>query len=108
MMPHNSDPIEAFKQCCQQTCPLLYNSRLYKCSTAGLLEDTLGRFGNPNLNMWAPFIDRGIDANCSDQNLQEFLNNFGKPADICSQCPTAKDVDSQIEHLTHVEFKKKR
>jgi organic radical activating enzyme len=108
MMPHDSDPGEAFKQCCQKTCPLLYNGRLYKCSTAGLLEDTLARFGNPNYERWIPLIDKGIGSDCSDSELQLFLDNFGKPANICRQCPTTADVESHIKHLKHVEFKKKQ
>lgn len=108
MMPHDSDPAEAFKQCCQQTCPLLYNGRIYKCSTAGLLEDTLARFNNPNFEQWQPYIDKGISPNCTEEELAEFLNNFGKPNKICRQCPTADDVQSQIDHLQYVEFKKKK
>ena len=108
MMPHDSDPAEAFKQCCQQTCPLLYKGKLYKCSTAGLLEDTLARFGNPNYEHWEPLIDKGIAPNCSDSELENFLNNFGKPNSLCRQCPTQSDVESKIDHLAQVTFKRKR
>lgn len=106
MMPHDSDPVEAFKQCCQQTCPLLYNGKIYKCSTAGLLGDTLARFDNPNLEHWLPLIDKGIGPDCSDVKLQKFLDNFGKPNLICRQCPTEKDIDSRIEHINFVKSKK--
>jgi len=108
MMPHDSDPAEAFKQCCQQTCPLLYNGKIYKCSTAGLLEDTLARFNNPNYDQWVPLIDKGLNPNCSNNELQQFLDNFGKPNNICRQCPTNADIDSRIDHVHNVEFKKKR
>lgn len=108
MMPHDSDPAEAFKQCCQQTCPLLYKGRIYKCSTAGLLEDTLARFNNPNIEQWEPYIDNGISLDCTDVELQAFIDNFGKPNKICGQCPTENDLQSKIEHLQQVEFKKKR
>lgn len=108
MLPHNSDPSEAFKQCCQQTCPLLHKGRLFKCSTAGLLEDTLARFDNPNYEQWAPYIDRGIGPDCAPYELEKFLNNFGKPHAICRQCPTAHDVGSKIVHLENVKFKKER
>jgi len=106
MMPHNSDPVEAFKQCCQKTCPLLYNGRIYKCSTAGLLEDTLSRFGNPNYAQWEPLIDRGIGPDCSEFDLQDFLNNFGKSNTRCRQCPTEKDLKSRVDHLKFVKRKK--
>jgi organic radical activating enzyme len=106
MMPHNSDPESAFSICCQQTCPLLYNGRLYKCSTAGLLKDTLQKVGNPNLDHWAPFIPDGLSTSCHDQELAEFIDNFGKPSQICRQCPSPLDVQSQIAHLENVSKKK--
>jgi organic radical activating enzyme len=87
MMPHNNDPKKAFENCCQQTCPLLYNGKIYKCSTAGLLKDTLAKV-NQTDTAWLPYIDPGIDSNCSDQEIDEFINNFGKPHSRCGQCPT--------------------
>lgn len=108
MMPHNNDPVEAFKVCCQQTCPLLYNGQLYKCSTSGLLKDTLARFDNPNNTEWEPYIKPGLSPNCSNDDLCEFLDNFGKPEKLCSQCPTANDVESKIIHINNVSLRKVR
>lgn len=108
MKPHNSDPVRAFELCCQQTCPLLYSGRLYKCSTSGLLKDTLLRFNNPNFEDWAEYIDNGLGPDCNDEELQEFLNNFGKPNKICSQCPTTDDLTSRIIHLENVTMKKRK
>jgi uncharacterized Fe-S cluster-containing radical SAM superfamily protein len=106
MRPHNSDPAAAFDICCQQTCPLLYNGKIYKCSTSGLLEDVLSRHNTPNNELWKPYVSKGLEPNCSDAELQDFLNNFGKPNKICGQCPTANDVGSRIVHLENV-FKQK-
>lgn len=106
MMPHNSDPAEAFKQCCQQTCPLLYNGKIYKCSTSGLLADTLGKFNNPNYEQWEPYVYQGIAPDCNDQELQEFLDNFGKPHAMCRMCPTATDIESKIIHFQNVSHRK--
>lgn len=108
MKPHHSVPSEAFRICSQQTCPLLYKGRIYKCSTAGLLADTLARFGNPNIEEWKGYIDQGISPDCSDEELTRFLDNFGKPNKICGQCPTEKDISSRIDHLKFVERKKKK
>jgi sulfatase maturation enzyme AslB (radical SAM superfamily) len=107
MMPHDNNPIEAFDACIQQTCPLLYNGRIYKCSTAGLLTDLLNRFDRPNWNQWQSLIDPGIGPDCSDADLAGFLDNFGKSHNICRQCPTINDNHSKIDHLKFVEFKKK-
>ena len=106
MQPHHSDPVQAFDICCQQTCPLLYQGRIHKCSTSGLLQDVLQRFNYPNREQWQPYLHAGLGADCSDQELQEFLDNFGKPNVICSQCPTQKDAGSTIIHLDNVSRKK--
>jgi organic radical activating enzyme len=106
MMPHDNNPADAFDLCVQKTCPLLYNGRLYKCSTAGLLENTLAKFNNPNFEKWKPVIDYGLPTDCSDEALSMFLNNFGKPNSICSQCPSQSDIGSKIMHLQNVDRKK--
>lgn len=106
MAPYENDPNEAFANCCQQTCPLLYNGRLYKCSTAGLLKDTLIKLGRPNMDQWEPVIDYGIDPTCSEMELKRFVDNFGKPNGICRQCPTEHDSSAILDHSQHVTFKK--
>jgi uncharacterized Fe-S cluster-containing radical SAM superfamily protein len=108
MKPHDSDPARAFSICCQQTCPLLYNGRIYKCSTSGLLQDVLARYDNPNWEQWQPYLQQGIGPDCADQELSMFLNNFGKPNSVCRMCPTTDDVQSRIIHLENVSIKKKK
>jgi len=106
MHPHDSNPADAFAICCQQTCPLLHNGRIYKCSTSGLLAETLEKFGYPNSDQWQPYIQQGIGPDCSDAELTAFLNNFSKPADVCRMCPSPNDVESKIIHLEHVHTRK--
>jgi organic radical activating enzyme len=106
MMPHDNDPNDAFALCCQQTCPLLYNGKIYKCSTNGLLEDTLAKFNNPNFEKWKPYLQEGLVHDCSDVELNKFLSNFGKPNDVCRACPSKKDKQSAIVHLQNVSRKK--
>jgi organic radical activating enzyme len=105
MRPHTSDPAQAFSICCQQTCPLLYNGRIYKCSTSGLLRETLERFGRPNWELWQPYLQNGIGPDCSDQELENFLHNFGRPASVCAMCPTVQDTQSKLIHLENVKLK---
>lgn len=106
MSPHNNNPIDAFSICCQQTCPLIYNGQIYKCSTSGLLKDTLTRFNNPNIEQWQPYLLNGISHDCSDSELNKFLDNFGKPHAICQMCPTKKNTESVLTHLDYVSRKK--
>jgi hypothetical protein len=107
MMPHDSDPVQAFEICCQKTCPLMYQGRIYKCSTSGLLKDVLSRHNNPNQDQWAPYIDLGLQPDCSDRDLEIFLQQFGHPVDMCAMCPTKQDVGSKIIHLENVSNIKK-
>jgi hypothetical protein len=106
MRPHNSDPEKAFEMCCQQTCPLLNQGKLYKCSTTGLLKSTLERFNWPNRNEWEPYLVEGLTPQCGDDELSEFLKNFGNPAEICGQCPTKLDIGSTLNHVKFVRNKK--
>lgn len=101
MKPYDSDPVLAFENCCQQTCPLLYNGSLYKCSTSGLLKDILAKFDYPNLDSWSPYLPNGITPDCSQQDLVKFVDNFGKPNKICMMCPS-KSHKAEITHLANV------
>jgi hypothetical protein len=105
MQPWKSDPITAFENCCQQTCPLLHQGIIHKCSTSGLLLDTISRTAPYNFKEWEPYIVPGIDANCSDLELLKFINNFGKPHNQCGQCPTAKNSNATIDHYKFVTLK---
>lgn len=106
MYPHDSNPQDAFGICCQQTCPLLYKGKIYKCSTQGLLQDTLDIVGNPNMDQWNPYLIDGLSADCTDKELNAFLQNFGKAHSICRMCPTKADTLSTINHLQNVSTKK--
>ena len=104
MRPHRSVPELAFDNCCQQTCPLLYKGRIYKCSTSGLLRETLERFSRP-LEDWQDYLHNGIEPSSSDVELDMFIANFGQPATICGQCPTADNRESVIIHANTVLYK---
>lgn len=99
MMPWHSEPNKAFACCVQQTCPLLYQGKIYKCSTSGLLKDTLTRFGNPNLDQWQQYLAPGLDTACSDHSLRDFIANFGSAHAQCGQCPSAEHLDAHLDHM---------
>lgn len=90
MAPFNSSPEAAFDACVQKTCPLLYQGRIYKCSTSALLQDTLDRYNRPNWTEWEPLIQSGISPDSTNYEIENFINNFGQPHAQCKQCPTAQ------------------
>jgi len=104
MLPWNSDPMTAFDKCIQQTCPLLHNGKIYKCSTSGLLDETVTRVAAHNYNQWTPYIVPGLTPDCSDSDLLEFIDNFGKPHVQCGQCPNTQP-GSVINHVNFVTLK---
>jgi len=101
MMPFDSNPVDSFAICIQQTCPLMYNGRLYKCSTQGGLEDVLKRFGVTD-PAWAPYLGNYLTPDSSDEEIERFINNFGKPHAVCRMCPTASNPESVVLHYNNV------
>jgi hypothetical protein len=108
MQPWTTEPAEAFAHCHQQTCPMLYQGRIYKCSTSALTRTALERHSWPNLEKWQPYLDNNqngsISLDSTDSDIQQFLNNFGRPHATCSQCP-AKSSGADIEHKFNVVIK---
>lgn len=105
MMPYNSNPVEAFDNCHQQTCAMLLRDQIYKCSNTALIPEMLEKFNRPNWDMWQPYINQGLSIDSTDVTLSNFINNFGKPHGVCRQCPTKNDVESIVDHLSTVSFK---
>lgn len=106
MMPHLSDPERAFDLCIQKTCPLLWNGRLYKCSTAGLLGEILDKINPATREHWIPFVDPGISPDSGIEDINRFIANFGRPHRICAQCPDNRRF--AIDHRSTVALKKYR
>lgn len=104
MLPWNSDPVDAFANCCQQTCPLLYQGKIYKCSTSGLLKDTVNKVALDLRSQWDQYIVSGLDISCSEAELSGFIDNFGHPHLQCGQCP-AGNTESIVEHYKFVKLK---
>jgi organic radical activating enzyme len=103
--PHDSDPAQAFSICVQKKCPLLFDEKIWKCGTAALTPPMLERFDWPNRAQWEPFIVPGLESTCSNEELNTFVNNFGKPHGLCKQCPSTTDTGSRVDHASTVAFK---
>lgn len=106
MKPYDNDPAEAFKICNQQICPLFVDGKLYKCSTAGLLHRVLKDHSQLDDLDWQPYVDKGLTLDCSDQELEAYADNFGKPHAICRMCPISKD-DPYHKHFSSVQSRMK-
>lgn len=108
MMPYDNSPSEAFDNCHQQTCAMLLRDKIFKCSNTALIPDILEKFNRPNWEMWQPYVNQGLSIDDTDSSLNNFIDNFGKPHSVCRQCPTKNDVESIVDHLSNVTFKRKQ
>jgi hypothetical protein len=107
MQPHANNPREAFDQCVQQQCPLLYEGRIYKCSSIALLRRVLEDWNQPITEEWQPYTSySGIGVHSSAQEIAGFVRRFGRPESVCSMCPSRRDSHSTIDHTTNVISKK--
>lgn len=106
MLPYESDPVQSFDLCIQKTCPLLYQGRIYKCSTQALLSDTLHKVGKPNYAQWEPYLHTGISPESEIAEIEKFINNFGKPHSMCKMCPTVDDQEALVPHQLNVSNQK--
>ena len=98
MMPYVSTADASFAECIQQTCPLLHKGRIYKCSTQGLLRETLTKVGNPNMSSWQPYLLDGVGIDSTIADITRFVNNFGKPHSMCAMCPSKQHPMAFISH----------
>lgn len=105
MKPYNNNPVESFDICVQKTCPLLYQGSIYKCSTQGLLKDLLYKLDIKDA-IWDKFLVPGISIRSDKSAINEFIDNFNKPHNICAMCPTKKDTNASILHYKNVTNKK--
>jgi len=105
MRPWANNPADSFDSCIQQTCPLLHQGRIYKCSTQGLLKETLEKFNNPNLDSWQPYLVDGIGPDSDGTVIKSFIDNFAKPHSMCSMCPSSNDAEAKLVHKINVKRK---
>jgi len=105
--PHCNNAKDAFSLCVQKTCPLLYEGKIYKCSSIALLNKVLLDWKQEKTKEWQPYTDyQGLEHTSSHDEIKYFINNFGKPHKVCMMCPTEKDTASIIDHRNNVISKK--
>lgn len=95
MKPYNNNPAQAFDICVQQQCPLLVDGKLFKCSTVGLLDRVLKDHNQLNDPDWQEFLNTGLSIDCTNDELSQYVSNYGKPNAICKMCPVLADEPYQ-------------
>lgn len=106
MMPYNNNAEQAFTETCsQKLCPVLKDGKLYKCSSMSELRRVLTDWDRLDVPEWQPYLSNtGLELNCSDEELNAWIDSYGKHWWHCSMCPTRAD-NPYVHHATNVEFK---
>lgn len=86
LLPWRSDPEQAHKICGCPSVPILYKGLLYKCSPVANIIDITGE-------NWYGY--QAIDV---ADNLDDFINNIGRPESVCGQCPSLSQA-VVVNHL---------
>jgi hypothetical protein len=85
---------------------MLWEGRIYKCSTSALTQQAWLTHGGANAAAWKEYFDHAtngsIDLQSDPVAINHFVKNFGHVHAICKQCPTAMDTNSVIEHRVNV------
>lgn len=103
MEPWYSNPESAYANCHQKTCPMLWKGRIYKCSTSALTKEAWSAHGSPNADAWTEYFNNATNGSIGlDDDVEEFIENFGRSHAICQQCPTLLDTESFIKHRIKV------
>jgi len=107
MKPYDNDPAQAFKEmCCQKLCPMMKDGKLFKCSSIAELRRVLTDWNHLDEPEWQKYLEyNGLDISCTDEDLLEWTDNYGKYDWHCGMCPIADD-HPEVPHIGHVEFKK--
>jgi organic radical activating enzyme len=92
LLPFKSDPKKAHKICGSPDTPVLYKNKLYKCPPIANILDMTHRKGYS----YSPYDN--------NDNLENFINNIGKPESICSMCPESlkHKFDHYLKQNVHV------
>jgi len=113
LKPWRKDPEDAFKRCMQPANVAFNDGQLYKCTMNWNLQYALGDHGQQDDPDWKPYLYKGIDIHtCSDNELDTFVSNIGKPHKICGMCPAYSQSDDEVmmDHFgtttSRIDFKK--
>ena len=90
---HDSDPNEAFANCSMKNSHTMLGDKLYKCPMPAILPEFIKQYDvrltaeqKELLNSYKP-----LSSDCSDEELQEFIDNQEHPIPQCRLCPAARN-----------------
>ena len=97
LKPWKQDPVDSFKRCMAADSVAFNDGKLYKCTMNWNLQYALADHGQQDDSDWKGYLYKGVDIHtCTEQELDAFISNIGKPHKICGMCPAASQPDSEV------------
>lgn len=91
-------PNLSYDNCVVKHIPIIYKNRLYKCPPISLVRTHLEKFKLENDPDWEPYYKyKGLGLDCSEDEMQNFIDNIYKPQSICNMCPVNPSGNNQPE-----------
>ena len=85
----NSDPESAFAYCSMKHSHTIFQGKLYKCPTTAVLPKFAKQYSVNLSTVQQNLLDQyqALEPNCSDQDLENFINTRHSSIPQCSLCP---------------------
>lgn len=86
---HTSNPVNAFQSCGMKYDHTMYKGKLWKCPTMAILPDFIQQFDVTLTEQQRALLDafKPLTADCSDEELQDFIDSKDTPIPQCEFCP---------------------
>lgn len=97
---HHSDPVTAFKACTMRHSHTIFRGQLYKCPVMAVLPEFRTQqsviMDSRQLQLLSQY--QPLSADCSEQQLIDFVNTRHQPIDQCEFCPGEFDFQPVVFH----------
>jgi organic radical activating enzyme len=97
---HNSDPKKAFEACAMRHSHTIFEGRLYKCPMVAVLPEFIKQY-QVNLTESQSnnlFEYQSLTPDCSQQQLEQFVNNRNSHVEQCRLCPETHILNKVTFH----------
>jgi MoaA/NifB/PqqE/SkfB family radical SAM enzyme len=95
---NENNPESSYRNCEVNKIPIVYDGLIYKCPPISMLQTHAKKYGLDNDTDWHPYLKyKGLSANCSELELEKFIENIYQPHSICNMCPAKPVLKPQKE-----------
>ena len=104
---NDRNPESSYKNCGVNIYPIIYNNRLYKCPPISMVRTHAEKYNLMDDDDWKPYVEySGLGLDCSEEELEEFIENIMKPHSICAMCPANPLLKPQKEAVVRHDLEK--